>query len=280
MLRPSPIPSRLAKRLILCLLLSVLCGSQWLSVSAKPPPPCETEAGKIVRSTVPSFVYGRPIPVSVYLPPCYADEWSSVFPVIYLLHGGGADETQWPDLNVQVSADALIGHGRPPFVVIMPGGAYSDPLDYDAFVMKDLIPAVQSQYRVQGFRAGRVIGGLSLGGYWALRIAFLHPDRFAAVGGYSPVTNLGYPQDPLSLARHADVETFYGLHIALDVGDKDSLAYDTKQIAQVLGARGITVSLTIGRGGHFREYWRAHTYEYFRYFSDISALSQDATPPQ
>src|SRR5260221_54048 len=160
----------------------------------------------------------------------------------------------------------------------MPGATYEDGIDYGAFVMKELLPGIESQYRVQGFRSGRVIGGLSLGGYWALKIAFLNPDRFAAVGGYSPVVNLGNLDDPLSLARHANMQTLQGLQIALDVGNQDSLAYDTKELAQTLRARGITVSLTIGQGGHWRDYWRAHTYDYFSFFLDTIAPTQEAKP--
>ncbi|MHB8628667.1 MAG: alpha/beta hydrolase [Aggregatilineales bacterium] len=256
------------KRVLIGILLIALSEGPWLWTSAKQTQQCETELGRIVPTVVPSGVYGRPVAVNVYLPPCFAADQLSLYPVIYLLHGGAADETQWPDLNVQLSADALIGHGASPFVVIMPGAAYYDGIDYGRFVIKELLPYIESLYRVTTFRSGRAIGGLSLGGYWALKIAFLHSDLFAAVGGYSSLVNRGYPDDPLSLARHANLQTLQGLSIALDVGNQDSLAYDTNELAQALRARGLTVSLTIGRGGHQRAYWRAHTYDYFSFFLD------------
>lgn len=266
----------MAWRVIMGLLLIAVCGSQQLPASAKPPPQCETAHGQMVRIIVPSLVYSKPVPATVYLPPCYADTAPTLYPTVYLLHGGGADETQWPDLNVQPSADDLIAHGEPPFIVVMPGAVYSDAIDYGAFVLRDLIPHIQTLYRVQGVRAGRLIGGLSLGGYWALRVAFLHSDWFAAVGGYSPVITLGYDEDPLTLARHANVQTLQNLKIALDVGNKDSLSYDTKILAQTLRGRGVTVSLTIGQGTHIRDYWRAHTHDYFTFFEDIIDPAQNA----
>lgn len=266
------------KRVITGILLIALSGSPGLWARAQQTQQCETESSRIVLTAVPSAIYGKPVAVNVYLPPCYAADQPSLYPVIYLLHGGAADETQWPDLNVQLAADALIGHGTPPFVVIIPGAAYYDSIDYGAFVIKELLPGIESQYRVKTLRSGRAIGGLSLGGYWALKIAFLHPDLFAAVGGYSPVVNRGYPDDPLSLARQADVQTLQGLSIALDVGNQDSLVAATKELAQALRARGLTVSLTIGQGKHKRDYWRGHTYDYFSFFLDTIAPTQHAKP--
>jgi enterochelin esterase-like enzyme len=264
------------KRIIVITLLILLSGSPWLWARAKQPEQCETVSGRIVPTTVSSAIYGKPVAVNVYLPPCYAADQSSLYPVIYLLHGGAADETQWPDLNVQIAADALIRQGTPPFVVIMPGATYYVSLDYGAFVIKELLPGIESQYRVETSRSGRAIGGLSLGGYWALKIAFLHPDQFAAVGGYSPVVDLGYPDDPLPLARRADAQTLQDLSIALDVGKQDSLAYDTNELAQALRGRGLTVSLTMGQGGHRRDYWRAHTYDYFSFLLDTIGVGDSS----
>jgi len=159
----------------------------------------------------------------------------------------------------------LSEQGAPPFLVIMPGGDYPGRVDYDAFLMNDLLSGIQAQYAVLSVRSGRAIGGLSIGGYWALRIAFLHPDLFAAVGGYSPVVSLGYADDPLTLARKVNADDLHGLSIALDVGNQDSLASDTSKLAQALRTREVAVSLTIGHGGHLRTYWRAHTYDYLKF---------------
>jgi enterochelin esterase-like enzyme len=275
-LRRPPGHSRTNKRVIIVYLMIVLYGSPCLSARARQTQQCETESGEIVPTTVSSAIYGKSVAVNIYLPPCYSADRLSFYPVIYLLHGGAADETQWPDLNVRLSANALIGHGALPFVVIMPGAAYYDRIDYGAFFIKELLPGIESQYRVQTLRSGRGIGGLSLGGYWALKIAFLHPDLFAAVGGYSPVVDRGYADDPLPLARQVDVQTLRDLSIALDVGNQDSLAHATNELTQALRARGLTVSFTSGQGGHNRAYWRAHTFNYFSFF--LNTIARPATP--
>ncbi len=270
--------SRTYRGLIAGVLAITLLGSPWLSGRAKQTPLCETQSGQIVATIVPSAIYRKPEAINVYLPPCYAADRPSPYPVIYLLHGGSSDETQWPDLNVQIAADALIGQGAPPFVVVMPGAPYG--IDYSTYVIKDLLPGIGTRYRVQAVRAGRAIGGLSLGGYWALRIALSHPELFAAVGGFSPVVDLGYSDDPLRLARQVSVQTLQDLRLLLDVGDADSLAYDTNQLARTLRAQGLSVSLTIGRGGHDRAYWRAHTYDYFSFFLNTIASPHETTPDQ
>ncbi len=233
--------------------------------AATAPITCDETTGVIVGLSVPSQVYGKPVPVKVYLPPCYEGS-DHALPVVYLLHGGGADETQWPDLGVQRQADALIARGVPSFVVVMPDGEYIWTLDYEAFVLNELFPVIEKGFSVKTGKAGRAIGGLSLGGYWALRIAFRHPNLFAAVGGNSPVIARGEPDDPLNLARTA--AGLDQLQIALDVGDLDSLRSDTKLLARTLQARGLAISFNINPGDHGRPYWRAHTGDYLRFYTN------------
>src|SRR5689334_10614568 len=123
---------RLYRRALLALAL-LLAGCAPLARAARPqldPPtrdnpraPCGALAGQLRRTTIASAVYRRAVAMSVYEPPCYAAAIARM-PVVYLLHGGNADETQWPDLNVAPAADDLISRGAAPFVVVMPGGDY------------------------------------------------------------------------------------------------------------------------------------------------------------
>ncbi|HTP08439.1 MAG TPA: alpha/beta hydrolase-fold protein, partial [Anaerolineae bacterium] len=247
--------------LIAILLNSALIISPGLALWSPAVDQCGTYSGRIIRIMVPSTVYGQSIPASVYLPPCYESS-TELLPVIYLLHGGGADETQWPDLRVKAEADALIAGGSRPFVVVMPGGVYEASLDYGAFMLDDLMPAIAEKLFVRTDPAGQAIGGISLGGYWALKVTLQHPDQFAAVGGYSPVVVKG-SDDLVAAARTA--AGLEQLRIALDVGNADALAEGTQQLAEALQSRGLDVSFTEQAGGHDRPYWRAHTGEYLRF---------------
>jgi enterochelin esterase-like enzyme len=237
--------------------------------------PCGETAGAIHHTTVSSTVYGAPVAVSVYLPPCYTVV-RDPFPVIYLLHGSNADETQWPDLRVQPDADALIGRGTTPFVVVMPGGDYRTKLDYAAFVLNDLLPGMAQQFRVSTARSGRAIGGISFGGYWALKLAFSHPDLFAAAGGHSPLVDRGQPDDPLALARTAD--GLGQLRVTLDVGDADALRANTARLAQALHDHSVTVAFAVHPGRHDRTYWRSQTAAYLEFY--LNAITHIALPIQ
>ena len=227
-------------------------------------PACAPPASQIISISVPSTTYPHPVPATVYLPACY-NQAAGPLPVIYLLHGGNSDDSQWPDLNVQAEADALIAGGAAPFLVVMPGGVYNTyGVGYDDFVLSDLLPDTEHLFNVSRQGAGRAIGGVSLGGYWALKLAFDHPDQFAAVEGNSPVISHGAPEDPLARARTAD--GLGQLRIWLDVGDLDALHDSTVFLAQILRGRGLPVTLSVNPGSHIRTYWRAHMGDYLGFY--------------
>ena len=202
----------------------------------------------------------RQVAFSLYMPPCYIAGAGRLYPVLYLLHGATADHTQWPDLNVAPNADDLIAqHRARPFLVVMPGGDYRPGEDYGAFVLQDLIPVVERTERVAPDRADRAIGGLSLGGAWALELALTHPELFSAVGGHSPVSDRTLKR--LSTAAPGVVRVY------LDVGKDDSLASSVEAFASQLALGGFAPEFHVYPGGHDRTYWRAHSAEYLAFYA-------------
>ena len=258
-------------------LLLVLMTSTVLGSGTQPATQCNVvlSRSKITSISVPSDIYGKPVAANVYLPPCYGTNATSLYPVFYLLHGGGADQSQWLDLNVQTAADALIVQSQWPFIVVMPGDIYSGSINDVDFIINELRPAVEAQFLVGSSRSYRGIAGLSLGGYLALQVAFLHPDLFAMVGGYSPVVNRPNPSDPLALMHRTVPPLLQSMPIELDVGDQDSLAYDVRLFAQTGQGRGLAITLTVGHGGHLRSYWRSRTADHLRFF--LNALQSCTT---
>ena len=212
-----------------------------------------------------SHVFAAIIPMNVYMPACF-DAGQRHLPTVILLHGAGADETQWPDLNVQSQADALIAKGTPPFMVFMPGGEYGPRLDYARFVADDLLPMIRNRYTTSTMHA---IGGLSLGGFWAMRMAFAHPELFTAVIANSPVVSLGGQNNLINLANDpAVMQRIAQLPIALDVGSRDPLRDGTQALFNAFANAGANVQLTVWPGKHERAYWRTHTRAYLQFIFD------------
>ena len=128
---------------------------------------------------------------AVYLPDGY--ETSNLkYPVLYLLHGHNQDLYAWVNFgHIQPTADALIAGGEmPPAIIVMPDAGVSWFVDrkekMETAVIQDLVGDVQHAFRVIEARNGRVIAGLSMGGYGALRFVLKYPEMFAAAGLLSP----------------------------------------------------------------------------------------------
>ncbi len=139
---------------------------------------------------------GAPMTYNLYLPEAYARDPGRRFPVVYLLHGYGANEAEWLDGgHADQTLDRLIHDGEiPPTIAVMPYGAKSwyvdsaglgGPGNYETAIGVDLVDHVEHTYRAMTDRAARTVAGLSMGGYGALRLAFFHPERFIAVASLS-----------------------------------------------------------------------------------------------
>jgi enterochelin esterase-like enzyme len=147
----------------------------------------------------PSAALGRHFPFTVYLPDGY-DHGDLRYPVLYLLHGAGGDETAWAkEGGIRETADRLIRDGEmPPAIIVMPGcwacWWIDGPTDKaETAFWSDLVPAVQRRYRTIETRGGRLVAGLSAGGYGAVRFALRYPDRISAVAALSPAVYADTP---------------------------------------------------------------------------------------
>jgi enterochelin esterase-like enzyme len=146
----------------------------------------------VVSESLPSAALRRPFPYLVYLPSGYARS-DMRYPVLYLLHGAGGDETAWTrEGAIKATTDRLIASGViPPTIIVMPGcrecwwvdGAVDKA---ETAFWTELDPAIARRYRVIEGRRGRLVAGLSAGGYGAVRFAMRYPDRIAAAAALSP----------------------------------------------------------------------------------------------
>lgn len=139
----------------------------------------------------------------VYTPPGY-DDGQNKYPVLYLQHGGGEDETGWPvQGKVDLILDNLIAEGNTePMIVVMDRGYAKDPrrradpnltgfraaMANNAFpdvLIKDVLPMIDSTFRTMPDREHRAMAGLSMGGFQTFQTTMTNLDKFAYVGGFS-----------------------------------------------------------------------------------------------
>jgi enterochelin esterase-like enzyme len=146
-----------------------------------------------------SVALGRDLRFTIYLPDGY-ERGDLRYPVLYLLHGAGGDETAWAkEGGIKATADRLIHDGAiPPAIVVMPGCRacwwVDGPSDKaETAFWSELVPAIQRRYRTIETRGGRLVAGLSAGGYGAIRFAMRYPDRISAVAALSPAVYADTP---------------------------------------------------------------------------------------
>jgi enterochelin esterase-like enzyme len=140
--------------------------------------------------------------VLVYTPPDYDLDPATRYPVLYLQHGAGEDETGWARQGrAHFILDNLIAAGstRPMIIVMDCGYASQSPprsptkpqlmrqvsAAFEKLILGELIPLIDATYRTLANREQRALAGLSMGGMQALDIGFGHPDTFAYLGAFS-----------------------------------------------------------------------------------------------
>jgi len=238
-------------------------------------PTCGEAIGKIERGMYRSQIAQTDMYYSVYTPACYAQS-AATYPALYLMHGSNEDDGQWVRLGLPQVLDQGIAEGTlPPMIVVMPFGEWIanenqfDAVSWENVFLTELMPLVESAYRIDARREKRAIGGISRGGFWALEIAFRHPDLFNAVGGHSAFLDLGNAPEaynPLDLALNApDIDT---LRIALDRGKDDYAASGLDLLDERLAERDIPYQYTIyPEGQHYFTYWQQHVREYLDFYA-------------
>ena len=259
---------------------------QYVEVRYVEQPPVAVDCdgkGFVFTSRFPSKVGGA-WPYHAYLPPCYGHD-GRVYPVLYLLHGSGHTDAQWVELGLpQHMNQGLMEKRYPPFIVIMPaGGTLNDTTSggtrsVEGVVIENLIPWVDANFCTWNSREGRSIGGLSRGGYWALMMAFRHPELFGAVAGHSSQLRLDVdpPQyNPLATYSSADLSN---MRIWMDWGEHDFLRPGQKRLHAALMNAGIPHTAQVFPGGHANYYWYAHVREYLDWHAESWPLERDVYP--
>ena len=230
--------------------------------------------GKLEMIEYDSKTVGNQRKMQVYTPPGYAADGK--YPVLYLLHGIGGDETEWQRLATpNILLDNLLADKKVvPMIVVMPNGR-AQPNDraegngmrsfaafenFEQDLLKDVIPAIESKYSVQADREHRAIAGLSMGGGQSLNIGLKHLETFAWVGAFSAAPNTRRPEQ--LLADSAAVKDKLKL-LYLSCGNKDGLINISQGVHAQLTENEIPHVWHVDGNGHDGTHWRNNLY----YFS-------------
>jgi S-formylglutathione hydrolase FrmB len=208
--------------------------------------------------------------------PAIPRPWS----VFYLLHGLSDDHTIWMR---RTSIERYVE--RLPLVVVMPDGGrgwYTNAVEglaYEDDLIKDVIGLVDRTFPVKPERAGRAIGGLSMGGYGAVKLGLKHPALFASVTSHSGAVGAqrdrdlikklnpefervfgkapaGGSEDPAAIVERLD----HGLvpALRLDCGIDDFLLDENRTFHRLLESMHIPHEYEEFPGGHDWAYWDLH----------------------
>lgn len=266
----------------LIVLAAVLCGPELASAQ-------HSKVFDDLSTT--SEILDGPRRYAVYLPPDYETSDRS-YPVLYLLHGAGDDQTGWVQFGeVRRITDAALPAGTAtPMVIVMPDasegrlGYFNDVTNawrYEDFFFEEFIPYIEANYRVKPEKRYRAVSGLSMGGGGSFMYALHRPDMFSSAAPLSASTGsltvealeerLGEEAEGLSseqiesyFQRHSAVELVRSLpedqlsavRWYIDCGDDDFLYEGNSLVHIEMRKRGIPHEFRIRDGGHTWTYWR------------------------
>lgn len=135
----------------------------------------------------------------VYTPAEYDSQPGKRYPVLYLQHGGGEDETGWIfQGHADIILDNMVAEGKAvPMIIVMNSGYARHPGSDDSFdafeemMIKEVIPFVDKRYRTIADRDHRAVAGLSWGAKQAYDLGLGYPEYFSYVSGFSGIIVIG-----------------------------------------------------------------------------------------
>jgi len=216
--------------------------------------------------------------VNVYTPPGYDQARQNRYPVLYLLHGANLDETAWTRFGrVNLILDNLLAAGKvQSFIVVMPfgygvasdtmpqasGGPSQNTILFGRDLLEDLIPLIESRYRVSTSRDQRAIVGLSMGGGQALGIGLSHVELFSYVGGFSAALRPAEFEKTFASIIGDPSATNKKLHLLwIGCGTEDSLFPAAKSFSEFLDQHNIKHTFHTSGGAHTFMVWRNYLNE-------------------
>ncbi|MFO7575526.1 MAG: alpha/beta hydrolase-fold protein [Bacteroidales bacterium] len=253
---------------------------------------CLSQGGKVYDNLyLTSKILNGERKYAIYLPPDYETSERS-YPVLYLLHGAGDDQSGWIQFGeVLHIADKAIKEGKvTPMIIVMPDANtgvrgyfnnISNEWRYEDFFFEELIPYIESTYRVRSQKRYRAVAGLSMGGGGSFMYALHRPEMFSSAcplsayigplsfedfsrgfakerDKYDESTLRSYYErhNVLSLLENTPVEKLKSVRWYIDCGDDDFLYEGNSLVHIAMRKKEIPHEFRIRDGGHTWSYWR------------------------
>jgi enterochelin esterase-like enzyme len=230
---------------------------------------------------------------AIYLPPDYETSQRS-YPVLYLLHGAGDDQTGWVQFGevLNIADEAISSGTSTPMVIVMPDantgkrGYYNDVKNewrYEDFFFQEFMPFIEKTYHIKVDKRYRAVAGLSMGGGGTFIYALHHPELFSSACPLSAATGPKGPEElktykpfmGLEGVSDADKEGYLKRYSVLylvqnmsddqkkavrwyiDCGDDDRLSEGNCLVHIAMMQKEIPHEFRIRDGAHTWTYWRA-----------------------
>ena len=241
---------------------------------------------------------------AIYLPPDYETSERD-YPVLYLLHGAGDDQTGWVQFGevLRIADKAILEGSATAMIVVMPDAntgqrGYFNSIKgdwrYEDFFFQEFMPFVEKEFRIRKDKRYRAIAGLSMGGGGTFVYALRHPELFssacplsASCGPLSLQDMERYKSQPgMQNATNEELEAYYKKHSVLDMiknlpneqkkavrwfidcGDDDFLYEGNSLVHIEMRKNEIPHEYRVRNGGHTWSYWRESLSVVLSFISD------------
>jgi len=241
---------------------------------------------------------------AIYLPPDYETSERS-YPVLYLLHGMGDDQTGWVQFGevLRITDEAIKNGTATPMIIVMPDAnteriGYFNTIDgnwnYEDYFFEEFIPFIEKTYRIKSERRYRAIAGLSMGGGGTFMYALKHSELFSSACPLSAyigpknseevryftkrynnfevsdeLAKSYFPEhNALSLIEKMSKEELESVRWYIDCGDDDFLFEGNSLVHIALRKKNVKHEFRIRDGAHTWTYWRESLPEVLKFVSD------------
>ena len=260
------------------------------------------QSGKVLDNiTMTSKILKGERKYAVYLPPDYESSERN-YPVLYLLHGAGDDQTAWVQFGevLRITDKAIKDGTATPMIIVMPDAntgqrGYFNEVEwrYEDFFFEEFLPYVEEKFRIKRDKRYRALAGLSMGGGGTFMYALRHPELFSSACPLSayigPLTmkdlktrmerrNQKITQselekyfadhNALNLIETVPEEDIQSVHWYIDCGDDDFLFEGNSLVHIAMTKKKIPHEYRVRDGGHSWTYWREALPTVLRFVSD------------